>query len=51
MVFLYFQDEIRGIGGGELDEFLTQGIDVLIDFFVESQAQTDLIIGVHGAGG
>lgn len=30
-----------------MDEFLTQRIDVLVDFFVESQAQTDLIIGIH----
>ena len=30
-----------------MDEFLAQWIDVLIDFFIETQTQTDLIIGVH----
>jgi hypothetical protein len=30
-----------------MDGFLTQRIDVLIDFFVEAQAQTNLIIVIH----
>jgi hypothetical protein len=30
-----------------MDGFLTQRIDVLIDFFVEAQVQTNLIIVIH----